>query len=93
MAALLVLTGWLAALLHERVAGWLAGCRSDIPTAFFFWGVTFFLGRNQGSVQITGAFPTKGACGCLTDCLAGWLALAGWLPGGLAAWLSGWLAG
>jgi len=77
MAALLVLTCWLAVLLHERVAGWLAGCRSDIPTAFCFWGVTFFLGRNQGSVQITGAFPTKGACGCLTDCLAGWLALAG----------------
>jgi hypothetical protein len=37
MAALLVLTGWLAALLPERVAGWLAGCRSDIPTNVFFW--------------------------------------------------------
>jgi hypothetical protein len=43
MAALLVLTCWLAALLHERVAGWLAGCRSDIPTAFF-GGRNFFFG-------------------------------------------------
>ena len=75
MAALLVLTCWLAALLHERVAGWLAADQTF--QLHFFGGVTFFLGRNQGSVQITGAFPTKGACGCLTDCLAGWLALAG----------------
>jgi len=46
MAALLVLTGWLAALLPERVAGWLAGWLAADQTfqLFFFSGRNFFWG-------------------------------------------------